>query len=667
MTKKIFSLLLVSFATCAVMAQLPQRVEGNPDQRNDELMRFAPMEKQTAAPAGELQDNISRLMERNPLVDELSKVSLHEVAFPVYKTPSANDETKAFYWKPEGTYFIGIDHNLGNTFQGIVGTWLDKDVEAWIFQGGSKNYDNISFETYFSSMMPDAYYTDKAAGTWNDTLVAQMRGGDFNFVSYDMPYLTVSNGDKRDTFALCIDNKDESLIKRVERNQQGYPIAGKIGVAATMAGVPYSGHADYDYTWPLTNALTLDCDLGNLVQNVYSVEPLQYFLGTTEVTVDEETIKPDGFVTVYEKPQSELYVRDITLWLEASQVKEGKAVYKDPVIGEKDTLWLVVETEAGAEIVKSFATKENLMLKANKGAILTFDFITKSTEYGEIISRGFVVNEPFKVRVTGLSKCTGDFKIVTAYAPYASPYGSNTSVLVENEAEPVEYAKFEPYLMLNGIFPTLFDAYVNVEDTLQVIDMEMGDGSTRNVAAFDETQTAAGYVPALYSYFYPVDTLKQVTNITFQGPEWITWGYDDTDWAGETYSDMIYLYFFAEELPEGVDFREGNITLSSYGKTKTYYVYQGVKPEGQQIGDGTTDLEESNVQPVKVYSLNGQFNLTYPNVYTAVEVYAVNGNKVASYNLPENGTFSIDNSSLANGVYLIRMIGQTSEVLKVVK
>ena len=49
MTKKIFSLLLVSFATCAVMAQLPQRVEGNPDQRNDELMRFAPMEKQSAA------------------------------------------------------------------------------------------------------------------------------------------------------------------------------------------------------------------------------------------------------------------------------------------------------------------------------------------------------------------------------------------------------------------------------------------------------------------------------------------------------------------------------------------------------------------------------------------------------------------------------------------
>ena len=46
---------------------------------------------------------------------------------------------------------------------------------------------------------------------------------------------------------------------------------------------------------------------------------------------------------------------------------------------------------------------------------------------------------------------------------------------------------------------------------------------------------------------------------------------------------------------------------------------------------------------------------------------AVNGNKVASYNLPENGSFSIDNSSLANGVYLIHMIGQTSEVLKVVK
>lgn len=659
MTKKIFSLLLVSFATCAVMAQLPQRVEGNPNQRNDELMRFAPMEKQTAIPARELQDNISRLMERNPLVDELSKTSLREVAFPVYKTPSANDETKAFYWKPAGTYFIGVDHELGNTFQGIVGTWLDKDVKTWTFQGGSTNYKDISFQTYFSGMMPDAYYTDKNAGTWNDTLVAQMRGSEDSFISYDMPYLMVANGNVRDTFTLCADSKDYSLIKRQEA-------IGKIGVAATMAGATYSGHADYGYTWPLTNALTLDCELKNLVQNVYSVEPLQYFLGTTEVTVEGETIHPDGFVTAYEKPQSELYVRDITLWLEASkQVTEGdeaKAIYKDPVVADNDTLWLVVETEAGVEIAKSFATKDNLMLQTNKGAILTFDFIAKSTEYGEVLSRGFVVDEAFKVRVTGLSKCTGDFKIVTAYAPY----GSNTSVLVEGEAEPVQYAEFEPYLMLNGIFPTLFDAYVNVEDTLQIIEIEMGDGSVRNVAAFDETQTAAGYVPALYSYFYPVDTLKQVSNITFQGPEWITWGYDDSDWDGKTYSDMIYFYFFADELPEGVEFREGNITLSSYGKSKTYYVYQGVKPVEQPI-DGTTDLGESNVMATKVYSSNGQFNLVYADVYSAVEVYAVNGNKVAAYNLPEGGSFSIDNSSLANGVYLIRMIGQTSEVLKVVK
>lgn len=656
MNKKIFSLVVMGFASCVAFAQLPQRVQGNPNQRNEELLRQGMVQKEYtdySKPAA--VDNFDKLSLRNSDLQEMSKVKMTPVLYPAYKAPAPENETKAFYWKPDGTFFIGVDRGLGNTYQGIVGSWLN--VDAWVFPGSSTNYKEISFSTYYQGLLPEIYYTDQQTSNWHDTIVAVSRGSEYTFYSYDMPYLTVANGNARDTFALCADTKDEGLVDRQEA-------VGKIGVAATMAGVLYPGQSDK--MWPLTNAMTLDCELGNLILKNYSDSPLQYYIGTTDVTPKdgEADVTPDGFISSYQAPQSTLYVKDITLWLEAYTTSDNVIVNEAPVFGDTDTLFLTVESDAGEVLYSTYATKDNLKTfpNKNKGGVLTFNFTADTTEYGEVISEGIILNDAFKVRVTGIADCTGDFSVVSAMAPY----GSNTDMIL-NDASLVRYAEIEPYLMLNGIFPTLYDAYLDVEDTLQVISLEMGDRSIREVATFDETQLAAGYVPALYSYFYPIDTLKQVTNISFQGPEWITWGFDDSDWAGETYTDMIYLYFFADELPEGVDFREGTITLSSFGKTKTYYVYQGEKPVEQQIGDGTTDLEESNVQPVKVYSLNGQFNLTYPDVYNAVEVYAVNGNKIASYSLPENGSFSIDNSSLANGVYLIRMIGETSEVLKVVK
>lgn len=645
MKKKILSLLGVSMVAVSLMAQLPQRVEGNPEQRNEELLRVTPLSVGERAANTQWPENVQMMDTRSRRATEKSKMSLTSVTYPTYKTPSS--ELKAFYWKPEGTYFIGIDQTLTNVLAGIVGSWLN--VEEWVFQGGSSNYSDIEYETYIASLMKEYYYTDPATGNWHDSIVAVYRGAVNSWYSYDMPLLTVTNGDESDAFALCAESTDNSIVDE--------------GVAATIAGVLYPNRTDY--MWPLTNAMSVDCKEGSLImEGINPEDSAQYMLGTTPVTVDSEegpvTVTPDGFVISYEAPQSTLYVKDISLWLDSYDENYKVA---NPVIGDNDTLYLTIEDEAGAVLFSTTATKDNLSTTTGKkGGLLTFYLKGYETEYGELVSEGVVLDEAFKVRVTGISKCEGDFSVVTAYAPY----GSNT-VMILDDGTLKQYAALEPFLMLNGIFPTVYDAYINVEDTLQIITMEMGDGTISNVAAFDETQQAAGYVPAIMSYFYPIDTLKQVTNISFQGPEWITWGFDDSDWAGETYTDMIYLYFFADELPEGVDFREGTITLSSFGKTKTYYVYQGEKPVEQQIGDGTTDLEESNVQPVKVYSLNGQFNLTYPDVYNAVEVYAVNGNKIASYSLPENGSFSIDNSSLANGVYLIRMIGETSEVLKVVK
>ena len=68
-----------------------------------------------------------------------------------------------------------------------------------------------------------------------------------------------------------------------------------------------------------------------------------------------------------------------------------------------------------------------------------------------------------------------------------------------------------------------------------------------------------------------------------------------------------------------------------------------------------------------VLSTSDAFNFTYTDDFTSVDVYNVNGQKVSTYALPQTGTFSIAKAGLADGVYMFRMNGKTTEVLRAVK
>lgn len=85
-------------------------------------------------------------------------------------------------------------------------------------------------------------------------------------------------------------------------------------------------------------------------------------------------------------------------------------------------------------------------------------------------------------------------------------------------------------------------------------------------------------------------------------------------------------------------------------------------------GDGISGIapvESSNT--TKLFSTSDAFNFTYTDDFTSVDVYNVNGQKVSTYALPQTGTFSIAKAGLADGVYMFRMNGKTTEVLRAVK
>ena len=84
-------------------------------------------------------------------------------------------------------------------------------------------------------------------------------------------------------------------------------------------------------------------------------------------------------------------------------------------------------------------------------------------------------------------------------------------------------------------------------------------------------------------------------------------------------------------------------------------------------GEGQSSVASVEANTTKLFSTSDAFNFTYTDDFTSVDVYNVNGQKVSSYALPQTGTFSIAKAGLADGVYMFRMNGKTTEVLRAVK
>lgn len=84
-------------------------------------------------------------------------------------------------------------------------------------------------------------------------------------------------------------------------------------------------------------------------------------------------------------------------------------------------------------------------------------------------------------------------------------------------------------------------------------------------------------------------------------------------------------------------------------------------------GSGASSVENVSANTTKLYTTSDAFNFTYTDDFTSMDVYNMNGQKVSSYALPQTGTFSIAKSALSDGVYMFRMNGKSTEVLRAVK
>lgn len=155
-------------------------------------------------------------------------------------------------------------------------------------------------------------------------------------------------------------------------------------------------------------------------------------------------------------------------------------------------------------------------------------------------------------------------------------------------------------------------------------------------------------------------------NFTFEAPEWVKniqiAEYKEGDYGW----DDMHMYAVtaeADPLPEGETGRSG--ILMCTGPCGLKY--------GIKIGQGEWNPEEieggveSVAAPKAAVAVAGDnLMLTYGEEYNTVTVYNVAGSEVASYALPQGGSFEVPAADL-NGVYMVVFDGASREVVKVVK
>jgi len=512
------------------------------------------------------------------------------------------EEMTIGYLNPAGTLFLGIDEDGKGTFMrnpGVIGGWSDS-IPCWKWINKQTSYRSIKYLTAFSKAYPSycdgENYAVDAWGNFCDTIVAS--GGYQDALAMD------ADGDQGNYWQHATPLQTTRLQDNTETNfmllsSAANPEAKNCPLAA--GGLP-SGNSK-DGLWPLTNAVSTTRAGVSMVLKKYTAEDgyVHYLFGSSMLTVDSALVSQEGqentmeyqrakpvqMITHYDKPQTPLYIKSVSVAMSSSEYNAF-----DMGNFSLDTLYLTIRTEDGTELASSKATKANLStITYQPGVLLTFPF-SDTTAYGELVKEGLLVKEAFHIEITGFKE-SDNFGIFAAKC-YVHP--TKTEMLYEGGA--TADVNYEPYIMLNGIYPTLEDFYVvrgaetgQEGDTIPVNMIPYAEGGYRYTAAYAKWGTHNDEF-AFYSTFKPYDATTRTWTMDIDVPSYIRINAD-------------YEYNLGDD--------EDPVTLWEYYRAFTMHIYATETPV---IGDVIKIGKCGKYIYFRIDAINGE---------TAVKNVTVNG------------------------------------------
>lgn len=534
----------------------------------------------------------ARSMGRDIYVDDTN------IPAPQAAPAAANaDEQQIGYVNPAGTLFLGMDEAGKGTFfktPGVIGGWSDS-IPCWKWLNKQVGYKSIKYLTAFSYAYPsysdgENYGVDEY-GNFCDTILAsggytyymEAAGDEGYYWQHATPLQTARYQDAADKNFMLLSS---SFVPSAEN----CPLAA--------GGLPSGNTADG--LWPLTNAVNTNRSGTSieLIDYVAGDGYVSYLFGSSMYTIDSvlvpnaaqtadsmtyNRVKPLKITTYYDKPQTPLYIKSISLALGSD--KYSAFNQQDLKL---DTLFLTISTKNGKELASSYATAKDFSnMSYVKGKLLTFHF-RDTTAYGELLHEGLTVNEAFKLTIKGF-KQTDNFGI---YAAECVVHPTKTEMLYESGV--VSGIKWEPYIMLNGIYPTLEDYYVgNGVETGQVGDTIPVNMIPYNTNGFKYTAAYAMWGSdndefAFYSTFAPYDSINRTWNLDIEAPKYIrlnadyeyNLGDDEDPVTVWEYLRAFFMHIYALETPVIGDC----IKIGKAGKNIVFHIV---------AIDGKTDVENS--------------------------------------------------------------------------
>lgn len=523
------------------------------------------------APEGMMLSTTAR-MPQMPVVDMEAEIpaapeSVVPQVLPTLRSVNSTNALAATeelpgYLNPEGTLFLGVDaKGAGSWFRsgGVIGAWSTKTPE-WIWRNNTTGaYTSVKYETYFStqnpSMCEDENYFVDAQGNFHDSIVAA--GG------LEEAYAMGENGDAGYSWQMAVPlqtvtRADGRTQKFMLFNSSFSPTTSSCGIAA--GGLPSGGSSDG--LWPLTNAVFCSREgiSFDLIASVGEDEEVHYFYGSSTLLDEQNTSikhQPQAIITHYDKPQGKLYVRSISIALGA----DGYSAFNQSVL-HFESLHVDVLDKNGNVIAQSDADMSNLSTLSYKpGKLLTFKF-ERYSDYDELLSEGFVVNDEFTVKLTGMQP-TDAFGI---YSAKSSLYASKSSVLCEDGKE--RGFNYDPYIMLNGIYPTMEDYYAKqgvetgaIGDTIPIAFNTAQNVHYKYAASYANSDFSGAQQFAFYSTFAPYDLTTRYWNFDIERPAYVMLSADYETNLGDD---------------------EDPVTIWDYMRVYTMYVYATERPK---LGD----------------------------------------------------------------------------------
>lgn len=392
----------------------------------------------------------------------------------------------------------------------------------------------------------------------------------------------------------------------------------------------------------------------------------QYFYAFTEEGfAGGELVKPEMIVISYDKPQTPLYIHDITIPIlalnQTNPIVNNNYNLERPVFTEVQLNILDAEYQT---LVSITATPDDTTSNYFTGYTMNFK-IQEVDEYGEIISEGITLTDAFSIQIMGHTADGSNIGFLSGYEPYTWP---TTVYTAEGLAEGKYYvSEYSPMVVLNGNFITLECANQPIENNgdlnqvvdIEMVDMEDGSGNYLGVIRNEPgSQYQYSYI-GIYSTNIPMDTTTYDINFGFSAPDGYELDFDckyDEQYEYNPWDEygLSTIYIFAP-----VFHKDDEIVISNGGRSITFHVTNGEESALNKVSaDGLTSVE----------NINGEFRLTYTNDFDRVEVIGANGQTVADHKLPQSGEFTINASAMPNGVYMFRMTGKNvKEVLRAVK